>query len=155
MPERFPSFYSAVFVVLKNEKGEVLLQHRTNTGYMDGHYDASASGHVEPDESIFDAAIRESEEELGIRIETADLELILTSQMNADRPYLNYVFSCNKWEGEPQIMEQQKCDDLSWFSLNDLPRLLTPTLQLLKERKFTDVLSFEYVNSRRLKELMK
>ncbi len=36
----------AVFVVLRNGNGEVLLQQRANTGYLDGYWDLP-SGHVE------------------------------------------------------------------------------------------------------------
>jgi len=51
---------SAVF--LFNERGEILIQER-----VDGRLDHSSAGHVDPDESYHDAAIRELNEELGIK----------------------------------------------------------------------------------------
>lgn len=42
----------AVFVCVRNQKGEILLQQRTNTGYLDGYWDFAASGHVEYGESV-------------------------------------------------------------------------------------------------------
>ena len=146
-----PNFYSAVFVLLENDEGEVLLQRRANTGFMDGHYDMSATGHVDDDEYIVDAVIREAKEEIGIDIAADDLQMIMTCQMNADKPYLNYVFLCKQWTGEPRIMETEKCDDLRWFNKSELPMLLTPTLHLLKDRNFSETLGFEYMNLNRFK----
>ncbi len=149
-----PNFFSAVFVLLENEAGEILLQRRVNTGFMDGHYDMSATGHVDNEEYIVDAIIREAKEEIGVDIAPEDLKIIMAAQMNADRPYLNYVFLCKKWQGEPKIMEPQKCDDLTWFNKTNLPELLTPTLHLLRTRDFSETLGFEYMDLERRKELM-
>ena len=108
MSERTPLFHAAVFVILKNERGEILLQQRANTGFMDGRYDGSATGHVEPNESIHDAALRELEEELGVSAKADDLKLVLIAQMDVDKPYLNFAFICERWEGEPRIAEPEK-----------------------------------------------
>ena len=34
-----PLFRSAMFVAIENDRGEVLLQRRANTGFLDGHWD--------------------------------------------------------------------------------------------------------------------
>ena len=47
---------------------KVLLQKRMNTGFMDGYYDATVSGHIEANESITQAALRETREEIGLEI---------------------------------------------------------------------------------------
>lgn len=149
-----PNFYSAVFVLLENEASEILLQRRMNTGFMDGHYDMSATGHVDDDEYVVDAVIREAKEEIGIDIAPEDLKMVMAAQMNVDRPYLNYVFICKKWQGQPKIMEPEKCDDLKWVQKDKLPELLTPTLHLLNERRFSETLGFEYMDLERRKEMM-
>ena len=65
MVERF-RVVPAAYVLLRRGD-EVLLQLRRNTGYMDDHWAAAAAGHVEADESVFEAAVREAREELGDR----------------------------------------------------------------------------------------
>jgi len=67
MSERFKSL-SAVMLFLvrknKNDEDEILFQKRKNTGYSDGYYDLSASGHVENNESMKKAMCREAKEEI-------------------------------------------------------------------------------------------
>ena len=66
----------AAYVVLRRThqgREQLLLQLREGTGYMDGHWAAAAAGHVEAGESVFDAAVREASEELGIVVRRRDL----------------------------------------------------------------------------------
>ena len=113
----------AVFLVLTRETingTEILLQRRSNTGYMDGKYDMAASGHLESGESLSMAVVREAKEELGIDIQEKDLQLVSVLHPYQEE-YMNIFFSTQKFEGTPQIIEKEKCDDLRWFNLNNLP----------------------------------
>ena len=62
MGERFKSL-SAVMLLLTRKTDnneEILFQKRKNTGYCDGYYDLSASGHVDDNESMKRAMCREA-----------------------------------------------------------------------------------------------
>lgn len=62
--------HRAVYVVLFNNKGQILLQKRSkHKDTSPGFYTASASGHVSRGESYEAAAKRELFEELGIQID--------------------------------------------------------------------------------------
>ena len=116
-------FYVAVFLYLTRvtENGkEILLQRRINTGYMDGKYDMACSGHLELGESISMAVIREAKEEIGIDIEEKDVQLVSVVHPYQEE-YINLFFSAKTYKGTPQIMEKEKCDDLRWFKIDDLP----------------------------------
>ena len=124
MSERFKSF-SAVMLLLtrKNENNEeILFQKRKNTGYCDGFYDLSASGHVDANESMKHAMCREAKEELNIDIKEEDLEFVCLIHKNSNG-YIDYngYFKANKWVGEPIINEPQKNEELKWININDLP----------------------------------
>ncbi len=112
----------AAYVILKKD-GKILLGRRANSGYYDGWY-GLPSGHVEAQELPIAAAIRETKEEVGITLHYNDVSLAHTLYREAhdetgDRA--DFFFIATKWEGEPKIMEPEKCDHLDWFNINRLP----------------------------------
>lgn len=42
--------------------------------------------------------------------------------------YVDVYLSAEKWEGEIQNMEPDKCDGLEWFDLDNLPKNIVPEL---------------------------
>ena len=124
MRERFKSL-SAVMLLLTRKKDaheEILFQKGQNTGYCDGFYDLSASGHVDANESMKHAMCREAKEELGIDINEEDLEFICMIHKNSNGcVYYNGYFKANKWIGEPIVNEPTKNGELKWFDINNLP----------------------------------
>ena len=134
MKERY-MLKCAVFLILtkiENNKEYVLIQRRYNTGIQDGKYDVSVSGHLEKNETLKEAIIRETKEELGIDVSIEDLSFVSTMIANfKGDEYLLITFSSNKFEGIPSIMEKDKCDDLIWVSLDELPKNIIETRQIM------------------------
>ena len=113
----------AEFLVLTRETSngtEILLQRRCNTGYMDGKYDMACSGHLESGESFSMAMVREAKEEIGIDIHEKDLNLVSVIHPY-EEDYINIFFATQKFEGTSQIKEKEKCDDLRWFNIKNVP----------------------------------
>lgn len=90
-------------VLIENEKGQVLLQKRSDTGEW-----CVPGGALEPGETYKQAAKRELSEEVGIMVDENDLQLFgLYSgddreihYPNGDVVYsLSVIFKCNKYEG--------------------------------------------------------
>jgi 8-oxo-dGTP pyrophosphatase MutT (NUDIX family) len=105
----------AAYVVLRRGD-QVLLLLRANTGYMDGYW-AVPAGHVEKDESVLAAAIREVREEVGVEIAPADLVPITA---------MHRTGGTGEWTGEPRLLEPEKADGLDWFALDKLPDPVVP-----------------------------
>lgn len=106
-------------LLIKDEK--ILLLRRFNTGYEDGNYSVVA-GHVDGNEEIITAMKREAKEEAGIDIDKENLEIVqVIHRKAADGERIDYFLSAKKWQGKIINMEPNKCDDLSWFNLKNLP----------------------------------
>jgi ADP-ribose pyrophosphatase YjhB (NUDIX family) len=98
--------------------GDVLLSRRAGTGYGDGMWHLP-SGHLEEGESVTDAAVREAAEEVGVRIDPADLTF--THVMHRAPERVGLFFATRTWAGEPYNAEPHKCAELAWWPMSDLP----------------------------------
>ena len=94
--------------------------------------------------------IREAKEEAGIDIKEEDMEIIHTMHRNEMvnpveiRERVDVFIKVEKWDGELQNMEPHKCDDLSWFSLNDLPENTIPYVKFALECIDKNIFYSEY-----------
>lgn len=117
----------SVYLLLRKDN-KVLLIRRANTGYRDGYYSFPA-GHVEGNESILLAGIREAQEEVGVDILEADMKFVHVMHRVAeekDHERVDFFFEVEKWKNEPRNNEPDKCDEVRWFNLDDLPDMLAP-----------------------------
>jgi 8-oxo-dGTP pyrophosphatase MutT (NUDIX family) len=120
--------------LMKDNK--ILLQRRFNTGYEDGKY-SMVAGHVDKGETFTEAIIREVKEEAGIELKLEDLKVVHIMHRDSRAGYpegvamginqrIDTFFTADKWDGEIENKEPQKCDDLSWFDLDNLPKNIIP-----------------------------
>jgi len=145
MPEHYPPdpalsgrtlLVAASYVVLRRGE-EVLLQLRRGTGYMDEHWSVLA-GHVDPGESVHEAAVRECREEAGIGLRTDDLVPLTTLHRYepAGPPVeqrADVFFEARTWTGDPSVQEPTKCAAMAWFGLDALPGPVVPHELLVLE----------------------
>lgn len=124
----------AACYLLLIKRGKILLQRRFNTGWEDGKY-TLISGHLEGNETVKQAMIREAKEEAGIIISSENLHVVHTMHRKSsdDLEYIDFFLTVNKWQGKPKIIEHNKCDEMQWFSLNNLPENTLPHIKQATE----------------------
>lgn len=118
--------------VLVEQEGKVLL------GLRKGSHGASSwatpGGHLEFAESVEDCAKRELFEETGLRAVSCTLGSWVENVMeNGKKHYITLFVIVNKFEGEIQLLEPDKCEDWQWFSWNELPQPLFAPLSSFVE----------------------
>lgn len=123
----------SVQLILKKED-KVFLLRRANTGFGDGKY-GFVGGHVEENEEIKKAMIREAKEEIDIDIKEEDLQVkYVMNRKVGEKEYIDFVLTTDKWSGEEKIMEPEKCDHIGWYPMNELPEnIIDFEKHLLKE----------------------
>jgi 8-oxo-dGTP diphosphatase len=123
MKERFKAIVSVYVLFIKD--GKLLMLRRANTGYEDGNYSLVA-GHADGNEALTEATAREAKEESGVEIEPTELQCKVVMHRIDDREQIDVFFECIQWKGNIKNMEPEKCDDLSWFPLDNLPKNTIP-----------------------------
>jgi len=144
--QRHKNIPASYLVLIKENK--VLLLRRFNTGYEDGNYSLPA-GHVDPDENFSDCIIREAEEEVGIKLKKEDISLkhlmhryTPTEIGNAER--VEPFFVANNWDKSVTNKEPNKCDEIAWHSLDELPDNVIPYIKSALEHIRKDIFYSEF-----------
>ena len=84
------SWHESSHVWIYNSKGEILFQKRAKTTYFSGLLDISIGGHITSGKKPKETAIREVEEEIGLKIKNKDLKKIGIKKMSLILPDLNF-----------------------------------------------------------------
>ncbi|MEO7020433.1 MAG: NUDIX domain-containing protein [Ktedonobacteraceae bacterium] len=123
-PHRF-KLIGAVHLFLMHDK-KILLLRRFNTGYEDGNYSVVA-GHLDGDEEIKAAMIREAREEVGIELASGDVQVVGVMHRKSNDERVDFFLAADeRWPGELRNCEPDQCDELAWFDLDSLPTNMIP-----------------------------
>ncbi len=121
-------FKSAVHMIIVDNDNKILLQKRKGSKLWPGYY-ALPAGHIDEGENQYDALVREAKEELDIEINPKDIinsyVVLRRNYFEIDgkklEPYIDYYFEISKYKGIPKIVELNKCEELIWSNIDDLP----------------------------------
>ena len=137
---RFAVVPAAYLLLLRGEGAdlEVLLQLRgPRTTYKPGHWATAAAGHVELGETVFAAAAREADEELGIRVDAGDVTALCAMQRTLPgvsdpvEQRVDFFLTTRTWSGDPSVREPEKCSALAWHRPSALPEPMVPHERVL------------------------
>jgi 8-oxo-dGTP diphosphatase len=123
--QRMHATFPVTVHLLFFREDQVMLLRRFNTGYADGQYSVPA-GHLDGGETVIAAARREGLEETGIRIEAGDLAFSSVVHRRDADERVDFFVEVRQWEGEPVNTEPEKCDELRWVNVHELPNNIIP-----------------------------
>lgn len=129
---RFKFIAGAVIILRKDNI--FLLHRRKNTGWMDGYYGFIGGG-IDGNETVIQAGVREAAEELGIKIFPDALRIVhvLHGRHKYGCEGFSFFLEAREWSGEPRNTEPDKCDDLIWTEVNQLPDNTIPHVRSVIE----------------------
>ncbi len=114
--------HRVVHVLVFNEKGDILLQKRSmNKDVAPGKWDTSVGGHVNPGEDLLGSAMREMEEELGIK--GKDLEY-LYSYVHTNPYETEHVTTFGVVHNGPVTFNREEIEEVRFWSIDDIKESL-------------------------------
>lgn len=135
---------ASYLILLKDN--QILLSRRFNTGYEDGKYSLVA-GHLEENETFMDCLIREAQEEIGIEINPNQAKISHIMHRKTDPSFPNRIdkfYTVSNWKGDIKNLEPNKCDDISWHDINNLPPNIIPYIKFAIESSLNNKKHSEY-----------
>ncbi len=118
-----------VGALIFNENGEVFLIRREPKAKNEvGHW-TIPGGTLEFNETMEECVRREVFEEIGVEIEL-DGQLPAIDHIIPDegQHWVTNIFPARVLNGEPENLEPEKCDEIGWFPLDNLPTPLSKGL---------------------------
>ena len=141
--ERFKIFASVHLLFIKDNKILLLLRKNITS---DGLYSVVA-GHLDGGETVTQAMIREAKEQAGVDIISEDIRIgtICHSYSNHNnKEFIQFYGICKEWKGKIINNEPDKCGDLKFFPINDLPENIVPYIRNGIEKTLAYVNFYEY-----------
>ena len=142
-----------------NDKKELLLQKRSATKKSHPNcWDISGAGHIRSGETVIEGAIRELNEELGIKVNEGDLKFIaiVKSTKNLQNQEFSYVYllkSNNKIKD--YTFEDNEVSEVKYVYFEDLEKLVANRVEglLIHEEEYKKL--FEFIRDNFKEEIMK
>ncbi|MCF3179104.1 NUDIX domain-containing protein [Streptomyces polychromogenes] len=117
-----------VHLYLQREDGAVLLGRRHEDCTFAPSMYQVLSGHCEQEAAIT-CVVREAQEEAGLIIDPADVELVHVVHMvdaPGTQPMIGLYFRARRWQGTPVVREPDRCASWDWWDCTDLPEPVVP-----------------------------
>ncbi|MEI7689158.1 MAG: NUDIX domain-containing protein [Candidatus Nomurabacteria bacterium] len=151
---RLGLWHRSVHVWILNSKEELLIQKRSPI--MDNYpneWDVSTAGHVSAGEDFITSAIRETKEEIGLKISKEDFNLIGTIKQTSSREgYINNEINpiyIVKMDLDPKELVKQKDEvtEVKFIKINDLKEIIEKKDPTFVQRTEEYKLLFNYLNN--------
>lgn len=137
-PDNPEFFYKVVWIILLNEKNEILIQKRSsNLKSFPGKWELSSSGHVDAGENELDAAIRETKEELGVSLDKNNIRLIKT-YIHQDA--ITYTYMARIKDTTEFTLQKDEVEEVKYVSLYEFKNLIYTDDFVLRNRDYYEFL---------------
>lgn len=129
-------WHREVAIWIMNENGEILIQRRAATKKQEPNKWGLCAGHIDAGEDIETSMIRELEEEIGLKVDIKDLELIsIEKKPNVHDTVKNYNFQYNYFIRTNKRIEDYK---IQLEELSELKYISISTLEEIVKTKDTE-----------------
>jgi 8-oxo-dGTP diphosphatase len=118
-----------VGVYIADGKGNMLMTLRTSP-HEQGKW-CPPGGHLEMGESFLQCCKNEVKEEVGLDIEGVEMLGVVNNIFSPEKHYVNLDFVATGVSGTPVIGEPEKCAELGWYPIDNLPQPLMMTCENL------------------------
>lgn len=102
----------------ENNTVYILFQKRSQNVTNGGFYDSSAGGHIDKGEDSLTAALRETQEEIGLKLKPEDLKFVCTYA--TDKKLISVYLADRTGKNDRLALNREEVESVEWVSLADL-----------------------------------
>jgi len=147
-------WHKSVHVWVVNKKGEVLLQHRCKLKtFFANCWDCAFAGHIGAGEDSLQSAIREGEEEIGLKLNKDDFQFLFTFKDKLiwkdkiSNEFVDVYLIRGDYNLKDLKLQAEEVDDVKWMKFDDFYNLV--------QKNSSTILLHDREEYKRLKEILK
>jgi 8-oxo-dGTP diphosphatase len=128
---------------------EILLLRRLDRAGEEGPYELLA-GHLDGGETVTQAAMRSAFEEVGVMLSADQLRVVGVMHRLCEDEHLpageriDFFLVASEWSEEPRNRQPERCCELRWFGLGELPRTTAPFVRMAVENHQQGIVYSEF-----------
>lgn len=134
-------YHKPVWIYIINSNNEILVQRRASTKKrFPNLWGMSSGGHVNSGEQIIDGAIRETEEELGIKTKKEDYNLVSEYIDDSAWEIAQLYIAHLDFNIEDTILQKEEVSEVRWFSFDEFKKLVNSEEHVPLAEDFKEIL---------------
>lgn len=121
--EKIPkgNYIIVVLVMIQNSQGKFLIQKRSKQ--KDGKY-AATSGHVKTGETSIEGIITEIQEEIGLEVNPAELELLFSGREDSTQVFFDLYYMKKDFQLSDLVLQEEEVESVSWKTIEEIEELI-------------------------------
>lgn len=144
-------WHRIIVVSIIDRNGHILMQQRSNNKESNpGKWDVSAAGHVSSGQTSVEAAIRETQEELGIEIQEKELKYILTykNERKIKEGYMDrqiydcYIVNRDEVDVSKIKVQESEVEQVKLCQLNEFKELVADKKVVNREELYEEIVKY-------------
>ena len=131
IPEGY--YVHIVGVVILNSKNEILLQKRSKLKEINPNKWGIHGGKIDFGESLVDAGIRETYEEIGIKLNKEDLKLLNRQPIPEEKCYSTVFYIKKDVDIAKCVLQKEEVEEVRYFKIDELEKLDSEGIEWAKK----------------------
>lgn len=119
-------WHRSVHVWIVNDNNQILLQHRCKEKtFFANCWDCAFAGHIGAGESSLESALREGEEEIGLKLTKSDLEFLFTFKDRLvwkdkiSNEFVDVYLIRKNIDINKLVYQEEEVDDVKWMDIDE------------------------------------
>lgn len=112
-----------VGVVIVNSKNEVLLQKRSNQKRVNPGIWGVCGGKIDYGETTLDAGVRETFEEIGVKLNKENLKILNNQPIPEEKFYCTNYYTRQDVDIDKCVLQKEEVEDVKYFKIDELDSL--------------------------------
>ncbi len=133
IPEGY--YLHIVGVVILNNKNEVLLQKRSRFKRVKPNVWGICGGKVDFGETTLDAGVRETLEEIGVKLNKENLKPLIAEAIQEEKIYCTTYYIKQNVDIEKCVLQKEEVEEVKYFKLEELETIDNEGIEWLSNLK--------------------